>query len=98
ARGGEWGWRGSLSPPDALDLGEHGHRAGRRRRRRLRHFRAISEVIFESYPPSYLLPPFQDFRERRSARPGFARTGLRDVVGIHPRPQLRAEKHSPGGV
>src|SRR5271157_2337655 len=59
---------------------------------------AAGMVISESYPPSHLFQQFQNFRERGSTRPGFARTGRRDVVGIHPRPQLRAEKHPSGGV
>src|ERR1700722_14512766 len=59
---------------------------------------AVSEVIFDAYPLSYLLQPFQDFLERRPARPGFTRTGERNVVGVHPHPQLSAEKHSPSGV
>src|SRR6185312_8046758 len=59
---------------------------------------AVSEVMFDAYPLSYLLQPFQDFLERRAARSGFGRTGARNVVGVHPRPQLRAEKHSASGI
>ena len=47
---------------------------------------AAGIVMSASYPLSHLLQPFQNFLERRPARPGFVPTGLRNVVGVHPRP------------
>src|ERR1700742_1248634 len=59
---------------------------------------AVSEVIPPASPLSYLPQPFQDFFQRRPPRTGFTRAGVRDVIGVHPRPQLWAEKCSPGGI
>ena len=47
------------------------------------------------YSPSYLLQPSQNLIEGVAAGAGFVVAGPRDVLRIHPRPQLGPEQHVP---
>jgi len=60
---------------------------------------AVGIVMSALYPLSHLLQPFPEF-PRASLGPARARAHrfCATLLGFHPRPQFRAEKHSPGRV